>query len=191
MDCFWLDYRAGPRHGGSGEVMIARSTLILVFGAALATLAWAAATDPIATVTATFETDPVPHGGDAADDPAVWVHPTDPALSVVIGTDKAGAGGLGVYNLDGSRRQFLIDGALNNVDVRYGFPLAGRKIDLVAASDRGRRSIAFFRTDPATRTLTKLVGPRVDLGTGFAPYGFCLYHSPRTGRFYAFVTRWA
>jgi 3-phytase len=170
-------------------VIIARSSLIVVVGVALATFASAlAATDPIATVTATVETEPVPHGGDAADDPAIWVHPTDPALSVVIGTDKAGGGGLGVYNLDGSQHQFLTDGALNNVDLRYGFPLAGRKIDLVAASDRGRRTVAFFHIDQATRTLTKLGGPPVDLGPGFAPYGFCLYHSPRTGRFYAFVT---
>src|SRR5262245_25704161 len=35
-------------------------------------------------VTATVETDPVPHGGDAADDPAIWVNPNDPAQSAVI-----------------------------------------------------------------------------------------------------------
>ncbi|MFI8362035.1 phytase [Streptomyces sp. NPDC085612] len=29
-----------------------------------------------------METAPVSHSGDAADDPAVWVHPTDPARSV-------------------------------------------------------------------------------------------------------------
>lgn len=41
-------------------------------------------------VTATVETDPVPHDGDAADDPAIWVHPTDPGRSVILGTDKRG-----------------------------------------------------------------------------------------------------
>src|SRR5262245_11617004 len=34
-------------------------------------------------VAATIETDQVPHEGDAADDPAVWVHPNNPALSTV------------------------------------------------------------------------------------------------------------
>ena len=38
-------------------------------------------------VSATVETEPVPHGGDAADDPAVWVNPDDPARSAIIGTD--------------------------------------------------------------------------------------------------------
>src|SRR5262249_16433806 len=33
------------------------------------------------TVTATVETDPIPNGGDAADDPAIWVNPQDPAQS--------------------------------------------------------------------------------------------------------------
>src|SRR5262245_41831515 len=39
------------------------------------------------TVLATVETDPVPNGGDAADDPAIWVNPNDPAQSAIIGTD--------------------------------------------------------------------------------------------------------
>src|SRR5687768_14696287 len=50
-------------------------------------------------VTASVETTPVPHSGDAADDSAVWVHPTDPALSRIIGTDKLG--GIAVYDLSG------------------------------------------------------------------------------------------
>ncbi|MBP6692385.1 MAG: phytase, partial [Xanthomonadales bacterium] len=36
---------------------------------------------PLAVVTATAETVPVPSYGDAADDPAIWANPTDPALS--------------------------------------------------------------------------------------------------------------
>src|SRR5438093_13079751 len=36
------------------------------------------------------QTAPVPHHGDAADDPAVWIHPRDPGLSLVLGTDKQG-----------------------------------------------------------------------------------------------------
>ena len=34
------------------------------------------------------QTVPVPHGGDAADDPAIWIHPTDPEKSLLLGTDK-------------------------------------------------------------------------------------------------------
>ena len=37
---------------------------------------------------AIVETEPVLSTEDAADDPAIWVHPTDAQLSLVIGTDK-------------------------------------------------------------------------------------------------------
>jgi myo-inositol-hexaphosphate 3-phosphohydrolase len=50
-------------------------------------------------VAATVETEPVPHSADAADDAAIWIHPTDPSLSTVLGTDKVEGGGLGVYDL--------------------------------------------------------------------------------------------
>src|SRR5262249_34922623 len=39
----------------------------------------AAMAGALETVTATVETDPVPHGGDAADDPAIWINPKDAA----------------------------------------------------------------------------------------------------------------
>jgi hypothetical protein len=53
----------------------------------------------LALVQATMETQPVSHGGDAADDPAIYVHPTDPAKSAIIATDKKG--GMLVYDLSG------------------------------------------------------------------------------------------
>ena len=42
------------------------------------------------TVVPTAETTPVSHSGDAADDAAIWVNPSDPARSTIIGTDKLG-----------------------------------------------------------------------------------------------------
>jgi 3-phytase len=53
-------------------------------------------------VLATVETTPVPDATDAADDMAIWIHPTNPALSTVLGTDKLASGGLGVYDLAGT-----------------------------------------------------------------------------------------
>ncbi len=55
------------------------------------------------TVVATVETQPVDDFGDAADDPAIWIHPTRPELSLVIGTNKKR--GLEVYDLAGRRIQ--------------------------------------------------------------------------------------
>ena len=139
----------------------------------------AAQTPPVA---ATVETDPVPSGGDA-DDPAIWVHPTDPSLSTIIGSDKES--GLGVYDLSGNQIQFVSGIEPNNVDIRHGFPLGGQPIDLVVSSDRANDSIAFHRVDPMTRQLVSLGAP---LATGIDIYGVCLYRSPVGGGFYVFVT---
>ena len=134
-------------------------------------------------VTATVETTPVPHSGDAADDPCIWIHPTDPSQSTFIGTDKMG--GIAVYGLDGAQIQYRADGNLNNVDVRYNFPLNGALIDLVAASNRSNDGIALYRVNSGTRQLED-VAARV-IPTGISVYGFCLYRSPVSGLTYAFV----
>ena len=134
-------------------------------------------------VTTTVETDPVPSNGDAADDPAVWVHATDAALSVVLGTDKGA--GIAVYDLDGLELQFDPAGELNNVDVRYGFSLNGELVDIAAASNRTDDSIAIFKIDPATGLLTD-VALGSGISVGITVYGFCLYASA-SGDHYAFV----
>ena len=137
-------------------------------------------------VTPQVETDPVPHSGDAADDPAIWLHPTDSAQSVVIGTDKRTGGGLAVYDLAGNQLHFHADGRMNNVDVRYGFPLGGQKVDIVAAGNRTDDSIAVYRIDPATRQLQDITARTLSVGVTEA-YGFALYHSWLTGKYYALV----
>src|SRR5690606_16649840 len=43
------------------------------------------------------QTDPVNTSGDAADDPAIWIHPQQPERSLVLGTNKKA--GLQVYDL--------------------------------------------------------------------------------------------
>jgi 3-phytase len=137
-----------------------------------------------AVVGATVETDPVPHRGDAADDPAIWVHPTDPSLSTIIGTDKQG--GLAVYDLSGKQLQYLPDGKMNNVDLRYNFPLGGRAVAVVAATNRSDDSIAVYRVDPATRHLENVAARPIRTGTSV--YGLCMYRSRITAKSYVFVT---
>ena len=132
-------------------------------------------------VHATVETDPVPHSGDAADDIAIWVHPVDTALSTVIGTDKLG--GIAVYDLAGKKLQYLPDGKMNNVDIRYGFPLGSAAIDLVGMSNCTTNSLDFYKVDPSTRKLTR-VG---SVSTSLDVYGFCMYKSPSSGKYHAFV----
>ena len=130
------------------------------------------------------ESEPVSTYGDAADDPAIWVHPTDPAQSLVIGANKKL--GLEVYDLAGRRIQTLPDGRMNNVDLRDGFPFGGEKVTLVAASNRTNKTIALYRVDATARRLVAL--ELEDAATGLSdPYGVCLYRSGRSGRFYLFV----
>lgn len=134
---------------------------------------------PTATVVARGETQAVrTANADAADDPAVWRNPADPAASLIVGTDKQA--GLYVYDLSGRQRSFLNAGRVNNVDLR-DMGVAGI---LVAASDRNDKlqaKLDLFRLDPATATLS-VVGTFA-AGAGEA-YGVCLYRAGE--RLYAF-----
>jgi 3-phytase len=137
-------------------------------------------------VSATVETEPVPHDGDAADDPAVWVDPADPSMSAVVGTDKEG--GLLVYDLAGRQLQYLPAGDMNNVDVVPavdGFTLGGRPVVLVVAGNRTSNTIGVFELDPDTRQLRDVAGDAIE--PDLEVYGSCLYRSAGTGRVYAFV----
>ena len=136
-------------------------------------------------VRASAETGPVPSPGDAADDTAIWIHPTDPSLSVVIGTDKLPTGGLGVYDLTGRELHFHRDGSMNNVDLWYNFPLGDARVALVGVSERNEAStgVRFYKVNVADRSLIQ-VGR---ITTPGRPRGFGMYHSPVSGKYYAFV----
>ncbi|HEX5689398.1 MAG TPA: phytase, partial [Roseiflexaceae bacterium] len=140
-------------------------------------------TQALASVSATLETTPVPHTGDAADDPAIWIHPSNPAQSTIIGTDKQG--GVAVYDLAGNQIQFRADGEINNVDLRYNFPLGGQPVALVAASNDTNNSIAIYRVDTATRRLENVAARTII--AGLSPYGSCMYRSSISGTYYVFV----
>jgi 3-phytase len=136
-------------------------------------------------VSAAVETEPVPHDGDAADDPAVWVNPDDPAMSAIVATDKQGA--LLVYGMDGQEIHRLPAGDMNNVDVRAAddFTLAGRPTVLVVAGNRSTNSLGVYELDPGTRQLREVAAEAVR--PDFEVYGSCVYVSAATGRLYAFV----
>lgn len=103
---------------------------------------------------------------DSADDPEVWVDPSNPDRVVIYGTDKKA--GLYSYDINGKVIDFLTVGPMNNVDLRndtLGLPV------VVAASDRVGNGVRFFKLDPATlKTSDWAFAP---LATSEA-YGFCL-----------------
>ncbi|MGE8170349.1 phytase [Pseudomonas putida] len=121
-------------------------------------------------LSAQVQTDVVPSLGDAADDPAIWVHPSEPARSRVLGTDKKG--GLLVYDLQGKQLQDLRVGRLNNVDVRSGFQLGERRVDLAVVSNRDRNTLQLFAIDPASGELSDIGQVQTALKE---IYGLCLF----------------
>ncbi|MGN9778526.1 phytase [Micromonospora sp. H33] len=145
-------------------------------------------------------------GGDAdADDPAIWVHPTDRAGSLVVATAKNG--GLRVYDLRARERQAIPTppapgpedeaGRFNNVDLVHGFRLGHRKADLAVVTDRGRDQLRFYRIDPATRRLVDVTAPDVpfafsrdqaEVNTQRTAYGLGTF-TDRDGHVYAVVSR--
>ena len=127
------------------------------------------------------------------DDPAIWVHPTDPARSLIIGTMKVAspAGAVVVFGMDGQIRQIVsgIDRP-NNVDVEYGFQLGGRSVDIVVLTERFKRRLRVFRIDPDTSQLSELGAPPVlenQPGESGAPMGIALYRRARDGSIFAIV----
>ena len=105
---------------------------------ALMLLAGACATDAIVAspVPASRETVGMGANGDAADDPAIWVHPTDPARSLILGTNKDV--GVYVYGLDGSEKQRLPVGLSNNIDLRGNLAVRTADGELLYEADVGR-----------------------------------------------------
>ncbi|MEO0463925.1 MAG: phytase [Pseudomonadota bacterium] len=155
-------------------------------GFALVTLGIAAACasipsgNPAVTVTAKAETVPVGTvDEDAADDPAIWRNPDDPAKSLIVGTDKKG--GLYVYNLKGEQLSFMAAPGLNNVDLIEidGFVF-------VVASDRSDPATAHLNIallNPTTGQLGQL--ERISVGPGEG-YGVCLTKAGQGRAFTAF-----
>jgi 3-phytase len=138
----------------------------------------------VVTVTARAETVPVPSGTDAADDPAIWIHPTDPLLSTIIGTDKTA--GLVVYNLDGSLLQAENIGRVNNVDLRGGFMLDGESVTLVTTTNRTFNSLPIYVVNPDTRMIEDVAARQI-ISDMNEVYGICMYLSPVSGEMYAFI----
>ncbi|MES2581449.1 MAG: phytase [Pseudomonadota bacterium] len=118
-------------------------------------------------VQAVAQTDTVKGQGDAADDPAIWVHPRNSSHSLVLGTDKKR--GLAVYDLQGKERQFLPVGRINNVDLRQNLRYGPHRFDLAAATQRDENSIVLFGISPQGQVseLARLPTDLADI------YGIC------------------
>lgn len=131
-------------------------------------------------VHAVVETEPVRGEGDAADDPAIWIHPHDASRSLVLGTDKRQ--GLSVYDLSGREVQFLPRGRVNNVDLRQGVTMARGPATLAVATNRTEGAMDIYSVSEDGRVeLTLAQALEID-----DPYGICM-HLDAGGVAYAYV----
>jgi 3-phytase len=121
------------------------------------------------------ETIPVAQRGDSADDPALWIDPTDHSRSRVLVTDKKQ--GLLSYDLQGRQQQFLKVGRVNNVDLRQQVRLDGRSVDLALATQRDENTLVVFEIDAKgnLRDAAHIPTAQKDI------YGLCLYQPPSGG----------
>ncbi|MFQ5604976.1 MAG: phytase [bacterium] len=124
-----------------------------------------------------------------ADDPAVWIHPTDPSKSVIIGTDKDA--GIYVWDMDGNELQHIQQGTkTNNVDVRYGIQLGGVMVDVVAANLRDAGKLAVFKVnrDYSSGDVLVQIADKDSKGNDIQKdsYGFGLYRRAMDGALFVF-----
>jgi 3-phytase len=87
-------------------------------------------------------TQPLPHD---TDDPSIWINPTDPEKSIIVGTDKDTDGGLYAFDLKGkiiAKSEPLK--RPNNVDIAYGLIVNGKKMDVAVTTERETNKIRVF-----------------------------------------------
>jgi len=144
--------------------------------------------------------------GDNADDMCLWLHPTDPSKSVILGNNKSGDANGGIYSfaLNGGRS----DGAgswglgnwfdqgkkINNVDLRYNFQAGDDKWDIVVGSNRTNDRIDILRVDTnedgdfTGLTSVGSISTGADLGPADNPYGMAMFHSKSRDKHYALAS---
>jgi len=160
------------------------ATLLILSAIGLTLFACTKAPAQVPAAPAAVETAPVHGDGDEGEDVCIWLHPTDPSRSTIIGTDSEF--GIAVYDLTGKELFYHADGDKGMVDVRYNFPLGGQRVAIVAAGDENCNCITLYTVNPKTRDLVDVSAREIK--PGLTIYGTCMYHSPKTGDYYAIVT---
>jgi len=139
-------------------------------------------------VTADVETKPIKASieEDAADDPAIWVNPTDPSKSLVYGANKKG--GLAVYDLKGGEVAYYPLGNINNVDIIYDFPLGDSLVTVLGCSNRSSQSIDLLTID-SFGLLQNIASPNIHIDTSLIDdiYGFCFAKDLENEKVYCII----
>jgi len=123
------------------------------------------------------------------DDPAIWIHPSDPKKSLILGTDKDSNGALYLFDFEGKIvRKTATLKRPNNVDVAYGLMIGGQKVAIAVLTERETNSIRVF----SLPDLKPIDGGGIPVFGGEQdqdPMGIALYTRPRDSAIFAIVGR--
>jgi 3-phytase len=125
------------------------------------------------------------------DDPAIWIHPTNPAESLILGTDKDTDGALYVWGLDGKiKADKVVRGLVrpNNVDIAYGVMLGGVKTDVAVVTERYAHRLRVYRL-PDLAPVDRGGIPVFQGELARDCMGVALYSRPGDGALFAIVSR--
>jgi 3-phytase len=165
-----------------------RKTYILSIISGLITLSCSDKLAPLKkdAIAPTVVTQPLPHD---TDDPAIWIHPTDPTKSVIVGTDKDTDGGLYMYDLKGTiLKKSIALQRPNNVDIAYGLKIGNTTLDIAVTTERETNKIRIF----SMPNLEPIDNGGIDVFVGETerdPMGIALYTRPSDGATFAIVGR--
>ncbi len=129
------------------------------------------------------------------DDPAIWLHPTNPEKSILFGTDKETNGAIYAFDLNGKiieEKTIKNMRRPNNVDIAYGFQLNdSTQTDIMVFTEREKQQIRVFSVpdmQPLDSVGFKVFEDESQLKNKL-PMGIALYKSPMDARMYAIVGR--
>jgi 3-phytase len=127
--------------------------------------------------------------GHDTDDPAIWINAKDTLKSLIIGTDKDTDGGLYAFDLEGKIVK-KVPGLKrpNNVDIAYGLPLNGVRVDVAVLTERETNRMRVF----SLPDLQPVDNGGIEVFTGEAerdPMGIALYTRPSDSAIFAVVGR--
>ncbi len=124
-----------------------------------------------------------------SDDPAIWVHPTEPSQSLIVGTDKGSPdGGLYVFDLQGKKLD-SVKGLLrpNNVDLAWVRSEADT-FAVVVCTERQAGQLRAFRM-PDLAPIDGGGFPLFEGEENRAAMGIALFERPSDGAIFAQVSR--
>ena len=126
-----------------------------------------------------------------SDDPAIWVNPSDPSKSLILGTDKMEdeMGSVFVFDLTG-KVDTVIQGIdrPNNIDLAYGFAMDEDTIDIAIFTERIKSQIRVMSV-PEMKFVDGGGIPVFEDDTYNAVMGVAIYRNPDSNDFYAIVSR--